>query len=221
MENSNLEKRSVLDIIKALEEKTLNPKELSKDTVKECVSVMKSREYSGLEMGQILQMTPRNVCRYLKKIREENSLVMNTDSQREFFGEMINNFRTQYSRLIRISYLDDITSYERIRAICAACQIQKEVVEIMERFGFFSKEKLEDPDEHLSEAELFVKYNPIATCAKKLLREQREEVLRVIRDPSGYDESKVIALIKRFVAENKKSKLYNRDGSLKPTESSG
>ena len=214
MENNNLEKKQALDKVKALEEGAISPKELSKGDLKECIRVMKNREYSNSEMGQLLGMTSRNVLRYTKELKKENALVMSADSQREFVGEVINNFRAQYSRLIRISYSDGMSDYERTRAIFAACQIKKDAIEIMERLGYLNKKKLEEAEQKDNLSLWDPRGDPLISVVDKLLPQQREKLLEFIKSEPGYTEEKLFKIAKLFISENKKLGLYGADGNL-------
>jgi len=71
MENNSFEVKSESDIIEALENGALNPRELNKPTLKEYIRIMRNRGYSSSEIGRLLKITPRSVQRHVKKIREE------------------------------------------------------------------------------------------------------------------------------------------------------
>ena len=218
MKNNNLERRSVLDIVEALENKTLNPKELSKGTLKECIRVMRGKGYSSLEVGQTLKISTRSVQRCMEKIRRENVPKTSVDFQKGVVGEVINNLKAQYYRLIKISYMEDITCYERIRAIFAACQILKDATIIMERFGFLSKQKLEEPEQKESESLWNPHGDPLISIVDKLLPKQREQLLEFIKNEPRYTEERLLKIAKLFLSENKKLGLYGDGGNLQTSE---
>lgn len=130
---------SIVEIIKGLEDKTLNPKEFNKDVLREWAHAMKMRGYDNFEIGQLLQVTPRTVQRFISKARENHSLIASDDYQKHFMNQTVGNFMAQYDRLIRLSYSDKISDSERIRAIFAACQVQRDMVVILERLGYLNE----------------------------------------------------------------------------------
>lgn len=101
--------------------------------------IMKRRGYTNSEIGQLLKITSRTVQRYASKARGENSLVATSDFQKNFMNETIGNLQAQYYRLIRISYSDEISDSEKIRAIFAACQVLRDMIGILGRFGYLSE----------------------------------------------------------------------------------
>lgn len=214
MKDNNLEKMPAPDIIKALEDKTLNRQEIPKGKLKECVRYLKEREHSSSEIGKALQMSSRNALRYVKKIRKENVPAVSIDFQKEFIWEVINNFRMQYARLIKISYSEEITHYERIRAIFAACQALRDATSIAERFGFLSKEKLEEEEKKHGGSSDDLGDDPLIVIADKLIPQQREKLVEFLKTDPGYTEEKLLKMAKLFVVENKKLGLYGADGNL-------
>lgn len=218
MENNNLEAMSVPDIMKAIKNGTINPKDLDPDILKECVRDMRETGSRSSEIGRFLKMTPRHVFRYVGKIRKENTQTMSPDSQREFIWELINNFRAQYYRMIRISYLEDINNRDRISAITEGCKIQREIFSIMERFGYLDKQKNEEVSAKIEASDWDPQYDPLVAIADKLQPSQREKLLEFIRIEPGYTEEKLLKMAKLFIVENKKLGLYDADGNLQTNE---
>ena len=138
-ENKKSDAVSVAEIINGLEAGTLKPGQFTKTVLGECAIVMKSRGYTNLEIGQLLQVTPRTVQRYLMRAREGNSLIASVDYQKNFMNETVGNLSAQSQRLIRLSYSTEISDSDRIRAIFAACQVQQNMVAMLERLGYLGE----------------------------------------------------------------------------------
>jgi hypothetical protein len=79
----------------------------------------------------------------MEKFRNQNSIVASPDFQKNILGEALNNFRSQYYRLIKLSHSEHVPEAERVRAIFAACQVQKNIIEMLAKFGYLS-EKITD-----------------------------------------------------------------------------
>lgn len=207
------ERRTLSDMIAGLENGTINPRKLDKGTLKEFIYNAKDM-YSSSELGHLLKMSQRNVQRYLKDVREDNALTTSIDFQRGFIWDVVNNLRSQYYRLVRISYAEDVSNYEKIRAIFAACQVQKDAIAIMEKFGYLSRQRLEEAEVKLLTSEWNPSDDPLVCMADKLLPAQREKLVDFIKSEPGYTEDRLLKMAKLFIGENKKAGLYDTSGNL-------
>jgi hypothetical protein len=216
MKSAISERKPLLDVIVGLEEGTVNPRELSKGIKKECVRFLKLKGYSALEISSVLKTSSRTVFRYLDKVRKENAFTTSVEFQRELVGEVLNNFRAEYSRLIRLSHSANLEDNEKVRAICAACQVQKEMVSVLERLGYLGREFLEEkskgPD---NESELFAPDDPILSRVDKLLPSQRREIIDLLKVDQQCDMRKIAMMIQCYITDNRKKGLYEPDGTLK------
>ena len=216
MELTISRKKPLADVIVGLEDGTISPRELSKATKKECVRFLKSKGYSALEVSDVLRMSERNVFRYLEKARKEGAISTSVEFQRELIGEVVNNFRAEYSRLIRLSYSVNLDDGEKVRAIFAACQVQKEMVNILDRLGYLRKEFLEVKRDGLNgESELFAPDDPVLSRVDKLLPSQRGELVDLLKTDQQCDMRKIAVMIQCYIMDNRKKGLYESDGTLK------
>ena len=138
-------KMSPLDIVDLLLQGKFIRAWLTKEQLIECTGILKERGFSNLEIGRVLSVTKRTVCTYLESFRSQNSIVASLDFQKNILGEALNNFRSQYYRLIKLSHSEHVPEAERVRAIFAACQVQKNMIEMLEKFGYLS-EKITDAE---------------------------------------------------------------------------
>ncbi|MGA2775478.1 MAG: hypothetical protein ABSE81_05395 [Candidatus Omnitrophota bacterium] len=216
MRSAISERKPLLEVITGLEEGTINPRELSKGTKKECIRFLRLKGYSVMEISSILYMSSRSVFRYLEKVRKENALTTSTEFQRELVGEVLNNFRAEYARLIRLSHSANLDDSGKVRAIYAASKVQKEMVNILDRLGYLGKEFLEEksngPD---NESELFAPDDPVLSRVDKLLPSQRGEIIDLLKADPQCDMRKIAVMIQCYIADNRKKGLYDPDGTLR------
>ena len=216
MKSAISEKKLFTEVIVGLEEGTINPRELSMGSKKECIRFLKLKGYTALEIAGILRMSSRNVFYHLDKIRKENALTTSVEFQRELTGEVLNNFRAEYSRLIRLSHSVNLDDSEKVKAIYLACRIQVEMVSLFNRLGYLGKELLEEKSKGSdSESELFAPDDPILSRVDKLLPLQRGEVLDLLKTDQQCDMRKIAVMIQCYIADNRKKGLYESDGTLK------
>jgi len=216
MRSAISEKKLFTEVLVGLEDGTINPRELSKGTKKECIRFLKLKGYTALEVASILHMSSRNVFYHLDKIRKENALTTSVEFQRELIGEVLNNFRAEYSRLIRLSHSADLDDSEKVRAIYLACRIQVEMVSLFNRLGYLGKEFLEEKSKGSDdESELFAPDDPILSRVDKLLPLQRGEIVDLLKADQQCDMRKIALMIQCYIADNRKKGLYESDGTLK------
>jgi hypothetical protein len=208
MEKVDVKKMSVQDIVKALEDKSISPEKVDKNILKQCVVVMKNWGYRNSEIGSILNVSERSIQRYVNDVRVSNSLATTIDFQKHFMAEAINNFRTQYYRLIRISHTEDITTFEKTKAIFAACQVLKDVIVILERLGYVSIENTlkirEEEEKKILEKNKTIKFiSESVSDYSALTRDQQKDVIKHWYKDSDYLNNKLFKSISKIAAENK------------------
>ena len=207
--------KSFLEITSELEKGSLSPKALTRSMRKECVRYYKAKGYSALEIASILKTSTRSVFRHLAAARKENAFSVGPSFQREIVGEVLNDLRSQHARLVRLSYSDELDDYEKVRAICATCQVEKDMVAILERLGYLNKEAIERKAETNLSDELFAPDDPLLSKVDRLLPEQRAEVINLLKTDQQCDMRKVATMVQFYITDNQNKGLYESDGKLK------
>ena len=138
--DNNLKAMSAFDLIKQIEAGNLDPKTLSSDQKEICVEILFGRGYSNAMIAEELQVNVKWVYRAVKRIRHEKKLVIYPGYQKELVSELDRNWRIQSSRLTKMSFSEELSVGDRVRAILAAHQIQKNGLEMLERLGYVGKD---------------------------------------------------------------------------------
>lgn len=214
MEKLDVKKMSVQDIVKALEDKSISLEEVDKNILKECVVVMKNWGYRNSEIGNLLKVSDRSVQRYVSDVRESNSLATTADFQKRFMAEAISNFRTQYYRLIRISHSEGVTTFEKTRAIFAACQVLKDVIVIMERLGYVSIEntqklKAQEEEQIRLTDYLAKRVTEFAPDYKTLTLDQQGEIIERLKKQNDHTDELFVKWISEIAADNRLKGITN------------
>jgi predicted transcriptional regulator len=141
MESNNKQsKLTVADAVRELENGTLSPKQFKKSVLGEYAIFMKSRGYTNLEIGEILQITSRTVQRYVQKIRENNQAICSSVFQKQFLNEVVGNFWAQYYRLVKLSYSDRVKEADKIKAISEANQVLYDMAALLIKVGYLNSQ---------------------------------------------------------------------------------
>lgn len=181
--DNNPAKMSIFELVKQLEKGAVNPASLSKDALRKCADVYKARGYSNSQIAEILNVDDKTVQRYIKQQREENSLTIGDNFQKNMVGEIIRNWRNQYQRLIKLSYSDDLTPNEIMKAIYFGHQVEKDGVELLERLGYLTKEVF--APEYQQESKIIVIKSGDVDVNKfpafqNLSTEQKEQIVKMM-----------------------------------------
>ena len=131
--------RSIFDMAKQLESGKIEPVALTKEILVKCANIYKSRGYSNGQIAEILDVDEKTIQRYINIQREENALSLDVDFQKRMVSEVVNNWRAQYQRLLKLSYSEELTPSEIMKAIYLAHQVEKDGSELLERLGYLQK----------------------------------------------------------------------------------
>jgi len=132
---------SIPELAGQLESGHINPATLSKKVLRGCALFFKSMKYENEDIAAILHITVRSVERYLKRIKEENALVLGPDFQKNLVSKIMTSWRARGQRLLRLSYAKDMSSYEMARVISMCHQIDMSEVVLLERLGYLGRER--------------------------------------------------------------------------------
>lgn len=180
----------IAEVVKQLEEQTVDPKTLDKMVLQDCAVLLKNRGFSSLEIAKVLKVDERTIQRYIKIYRSKIKLELGENFQQELIAEIVNNMRLRCQRLWRLVYSGLLSASEEARTICAIHQIEMNKLSMMERLGYIQESQIRD--EVLKEYEMAVEK-----------REQEE----VSRQPWIHDKRltpEQITVLKRYyISENR------------------
>ncbi len=148
-------KISIAQVTAKLEAGEINPATLDKKTITQCIVYFISRGYSAEEIGPILNVSSRTIYRRMKKARSENSIKFGIEFQKDFVQDFMNSTNAQYRRMLRLSYSDDLTDYEKAKMIFILNKLELDRMALLEKLGYLSRENATlinaiDADEYIA-----------------------------------------------------------------------
>jgi len=208
MEN-NSNKLSIPELARKMENQLLDPRTLDRRILQKCSIFFKSRGYSNEQISEILKVSIRTTERYLKNIREENSLKIGSNFQQELLGGVLNNLKLRYQRLLRLSYSWDLSDYEKARIVLMCQQVEMDGVALLTQLGYLSKEQgIEDVEFAEEEAEK-VRIGLKESTRKKfdsLSAQQKNMALEYWKSMQEEAGEKIDKIMEKLLAENEKRK---------------
>lgn len=132
-------KISIGELVKKLENGEVNPRTLDKKILQQCTIYFKTRGYSSEEIAEILGVNERTVQRYLSRVREGNLIIPNVGFQIRCASTFINNWQSQYQRLLKLSYSNELTDNEKVRVIYLLHQLDINKIAALDRLGYLTK----------------------------------------------------------------------------------
>ncbi|MGA2774970.1 MAG: helix-turn-helix domain-containing protein [Candidatus Omnitrophota bacterium] len=130
---------SLAELAKQLEIKIVDPATVDKKDLMKCALFFKSRGYSSEEIADHLKVDVRTVQRYIQQMRLENSLEFGPDFQRRIVREVIDDYAVRQQRLLKLSYAEDLSSYEQAKILFMCHQLQLSSMMLLERLGYLNK----------------------------------------------------------------------------------
>jgi hypothetical protein len=127
------------ELVDKLKAKEIAVSDVPREILQKCALYMKRHGESNLSIARVLDVDPRTVSRYLKIIREQESLTLGPNFQKSIVGECVNNWRASCQRLLMLSYSSDLTPLEQMKAIFVYHQVLKDGLELLEKLGYLSK----------------------------------------------------------------------------------
>ena len=180
-ENKNAEGMSTLELIKAFEEKTIDPKIVSKKRLRDVTEVMLGRGDTLKEVSYTLKVTTRTVERYRGKIREQNSSIADPRFQKELMDDMVDQSRRQFNRLIKMSYSENAKASDVAKFISTAFGLYWGMLEYMGKLGYVKKSHPrlrvnQEEDQYEKWEERLTPMDKDMKIIKALTLEEREEI---------------------------------------------
>ena len=207
MEKNNFEKKSELEIVQGLKDKTINPQALSKEQLKNCAETMAMMGNSSQEIGYYLGVNSRTAQRYLKEWRKNNSLIRDPNFQQLIIDDMVAQCSAQYNRLIKLSYSDKASISEIRNLISQAFQIKNDMFQHLANLGYMNRViTMMTADKHIIKKIAFNGISvsdPRVKAINALMPQQRKEIQDYIREVNDTLLNKVDEFVARYQENNK------------------
>lgn len=180
----NNERRAIVNIVelvRQIEDRTLDPKTLDKKTLSRSAMILRSRGHSNIEISDLLKVDERTVLRYMKKAKSEVTIDFNADFQKEIAEEIMNDARQHSQRVLRLSYSRDLSASEEARIISMSYQIMLSGAIFLEKLGYLYKDiginQLTTGGNSINETRLREALGKNLIYAKKLTQEQKSKIV--------------------------------------------
>ena len=157
----------VPQLARQLEKRAIKPEVIPEPIRLECGWYLKNWGFSNAELGRLLALSEKKIQRYIKKKRKENCLRYNPDFQSELMGDIIYAWRARRQRLLRMSYMENISLAEQLRILYILHQTDKDMVDMLEKTGYISKEDVEE--------DMSANYSRTAILNRIIADEEREK----------------------------------------------
>ncbi len=114
---------TIPELAKGLEAGEINPSLIDEKRTLQCIAFWKSNCYTDKMIGDYLAKSERQVRRHTKELREQNSIELTEDFQKDLLGQMLSQWQNQYSYFIRLANREDVSPLDRMRALFYTHQI--------------------------------------------------------------------------------------------------
>lgn len=205
---------SIKEIAKKLENEDIAVDSLDKVTIQGCVCYWKKKQYSDRMIGTILGKDQRTIRRYMKTVRDSNSLRIEHDFQRKYLTEKLQEcrfIREQYLEMLR---LGDSSIQEKVKVANGLQQIAKNEFAFLEKLGYINDqitsaertELLRAQDELKRKREkkkqIRDKAEPWKYVMSELNTDQNNEIYKTIDKCDQEAREKIDRLIDKFDKQN-------------------
>lgn len=171
----------IISLIQQIKDGTLNPKAISQDVRKRCVTFFLSEGWTEEQIGQILMRNERTIRRDLEKIYEQNSLSPDADSAKKIIGSMFQKALVHHRYLMRLARNPDSSSSDKSQSEFLAWRVLKELIEKMQTLGYLPmrpKEVMGDVYHHCEEGD---------TKTHTQLKEELKNIEKIARESGTLD----------------------------------
>ncbi len=177
---------SVFELIKQIENGTLDPKTLSNDQKLMCVEGMRGRGYTTAMIAEELKVHRKWAYRAVKGLKDDDKkFVIFPGFQKQLVSEIHRSWEAQHSRLIKLSYSAELSSGDRMRAILAAHQVQKNGLQLLLDLGYIGRhvterdvrQAEEEKQKRKEEAKKKKMVSPLDKAMIQLMPIERDELI--------------------------------------------
>ena len=127
--------RSVLTLIRGLQNGSLNPTSLMARDRRLCVEHLTAEGYSSAEIAEILKVADRTIARDRTAIRQSNSVEANPELLHQMVGALLKEADTCISRIRRAVRGNDGQACDKIEAEKTIWGIMRDLVQSLQRLG--------------------------------------------------------------------------------------
>jgi len=139
MKQANQE-QPILDTIKAIKDKTLNPKQLSKADRRRCVDVLRLQGSNVAAMAKILQVSERTIMRDVQDLKAELALEPHPQLLPEMVGQLVHDAEAGQGHLRRLANNTQASVMERLMAEQAAWKILCDLIDKLQSLGYLPRQ---------------------------------------------------------------------------------
>lgn len=178
--------RSVLTVIRSIQNGTLEPKSLTSDDRRRCVEHLTGEGYSVVEIAEIFNVRERTIARDRAAIRKSNAIHQDPKLVTECVGQLVHQAETAINRIRRVTRERGVPASARIDGEKACWVIANQLTARLQALGY------------------------LPTAAQQI----RGEISHRLEDSPGYDQIlEEVARVEVIVAED--GGLPNGTPSLK------
>lgn len=134
--NTNNDDRSVLSVIRDIQQGILEPRSLAIEDRRRCVEHLTGEGYSLAEIAEILKVKERTIARDRSAIRKSNSIKSDENFTEEMVGLLITQADTSTNRIRRITRDNATPPATRIEGEKACWVITSDLVHKLQTLGY-------------------------------------------------------------------------------------
>lgn len=126
----------ISELIRQLKEGVINPKTL--DRVK-YVKPLRDYGCKNVEIAELFEVGVRTVERDFVKIKKINALKLGPDFQKEVLGEIVDNEKYRYQKLLQLLNSKDLPVQQQVKILSLLQKMDVDKVVYLEKGGYVSK----------------------------------------------------------------------------------
>lgn len=127
---------SISELIRQLKEGAINPKTL--DRMKYIKSLM-DHGCKNVEIAELFEVSLRTIERDMVKIKKINALKLGPDFQKEVLGEIADNEKSRYQKLLQLLNSKDLPVQQQVKISSLLHKMDVDKVVYLEKGGYVSK----------------------------------------------------------------------------------
>ena len=128
--------RSVLSVIRDIQQGALDPRSLVLEDRRRCVEHLTGEGYSLAEIAEILKVTERTVARDRSAVRQSNAIQADENITGEMVGQLVLQADTTINRIRRITRDSETPPAARIEGEKACWVVARDLVQKLQSLGY-------------------------------------------------------------------------------------
>jgi len=130
------QEKPLLNILQQIKDGQLDPTNLDRETKLHCVELLRGEGQTIYQIAQITKQSERQIKRYIKEIKEKNSLRHDPEFESQFMGDLIARANNSFSHLLRLARSKDGSISEKAQAELAAWHILHGLAKFLQSSGY-------------------------------------------------------------------------------------